>query len=58
MQIRFKSSGWWLGYVERSDNVYFFATRLVKDRETLNPDFGKCRKKITRTILKQLKVID
>ena len=53
-----KDTGWWVGYVERSDNVYFFATRLVKDRETPNLDFGKCRKKITRTILKQLNVID
>ncbi|WP_206610123.1 hypothetical protein [Maribellus luteus] len=52
------SSGWWVGYVERSDNVYFFATRLEKDRETPNPDFGKCRKEITRTILRQLNVID
>lgn len=31
-----KHIGWWVGYVERKDNVYFFATRLIKDRDTYN----------------------
>jgi len=53
-----RDTGWWVGYVERDDNVYFFATRLIKDRETLNPEFGKCRQEITKTILKQMKIID
>ncbi len=51
-------TGWWVGYVERKDNVYFFATRLIKDVKIYNPDFGNCRKKITKTILKQLRIID
>jgi len=46
--------GWWVGYVERKDNVYFFATRITKKRSTINPDFGSCRKDITKDILKQL----
>lgn len=46
--------GWWVGYVERGDNAYFFATRLTKKRGTTNPDFGKCRKTITAAILTQL----
>ena len=50
--------GWWVGYVEEDDNVYFFATRLMKDREINNLDFGRCRKDITRTILRQLEIID
>jgi beta-lactamase class D len=51
-------SGWWVGYVERTDNVWFFATRISKDRSVPNPSFGNCRKEITRNILRQLKAID
>ena len=51
-------SGWWVGYVERSDNLWFFATRVSKKRSVLNPDFSNCRKEITRNILRQLKAID
>jgi beta-lactamase class D len=50
--------GWWVGYVERKDNVYFFATRLTKARKTPNPNFGPCRKDITRAVLKQLNIIE
>jgi beta-lactamase class D len=46
--------GWWVGYVEHQENTYFFATRLVKSRQSLNPGFGECRKEITRRILRQL----
>ena len=49
--------GWWVGYVTRKDNVYFFATRIVKRRSTLNPGFGNCRKTITKAILRQLNAI-
>ena len=52
-----KDIGWWVGYVERKDNVYFFATRIFKDRRT-DPDFLKYRKSITKTILKELKIIE
>jgi len=50
--------GWWVGYVERKDNVYFFATRLTKKRSTIQPDFGSCRKTITKEILKQIHALD
>jgi len=50
--------GWWIGYVERKDNVYFFATRIIKKRSTINPGFGQCRKDITKNILKQLHAIE
>jgi len=52
-----KDTGWWVGYVEKEDNVYFFATRLIKDRKTINPNFGSCRKTITRQVLTQLKML-
>lgn len=46
--------GWWVGYVEQKGNVWFFAARLTKQRSTPNPDFGNCRKTITRRILKDI----
>ncbi|WP_119081034.1 penicillin-binding transpeptidase domain-containing protein [Chitinophaga alhagiae] len=49
--------GWWVGYLEKKDNVYFFATRLVKDRKVINPDFSKCRRLITIQKLKELKAM-
>jgi beta-lactamase class D len=49
-----KDIGWWVGYVERKDNVYFFATRLTKKRSTQNADFGSCRKTITKSVLREL----
>ncbi|MGE0268922.1 MAG: penicillin-binding transpeptidase domain-containing protein [Candidatus Omnitrophota bacterium] len=50
--------GWWVGYVERKDHVYFFATRITKDENAVNEKFSACRKEITRTILKQLGAIE
>ncbi len=50
--------GWWVGYVERKDNLYFFATRIIKPRAERNPSFGQCRKDITRAILQQLQAIE
>jgi beta-lactamase class D len=46
--------GWVVGYVETKDNVYFFATRLLKDEKDENPDFLKGRKEITKQILNDL----
>lgn len=57
-RVNGNDTGWWIGYVERKDNVYFFATRIIKKRSTVNPDFGQCRKDITKDILKQLHVIE
>lgn len=50
-------SGWWVGYMEGRENTYFFATRIAKKRSEPNPDFGQCRKTITKAILKQIKAI-
>jgi beta-lactamase class D len=52
-----KDTGWWVGYVETKGNVYFFATRLIKNRQVPNPDFGACRQRITRDVLRQLGAI-
>ncbi|MCL9807641.1 penicillin-binding transpeptidase domain-containing protein [Flavobacterium amniphilum] len=46
--------GWWVGYLETKDNVYFFATRILKNSSDDNPDFSKGRKEITRNILNEI----
>lgn len=52
-----KDTGWWVGYIEKEDNVYFFATRIIKDRNSPNPNFGPCRKEITKSVLRELNVL-
>ena len=44
--------GWFVGYVERSDNVYFFATNIESRQPSEN--FGQARIEITKKILEQL----
>lgn len=46
--------GWWIGYIERGADVYFFATEIDINK---NEDAAK-RKEITRNILKSLKIIE
>jgi len=50
--------GWWVGYVETKDNVYFFATRLTKSQKDDNPNFSKYRKEITKHVLKEMGAFD
>jgi beta-lactamase class D len=57
-RVNGKDWGWWIGYVEKRDHVYFFATRVYKNRSTVNYSFGQCRKDITKSILKQVKALD
>jgi len=54
--IRFENQvGWFVGYVERSDDVYFFATNL----ESKEPEEGfKSRFEISYNILRELGIID
>lgn len=48
-------TGWFVGYVERNENVYFFAINL---HSLLNQkDFGKARIEITKNILKEMKIL-
>ncbi|MBC8052353.1 MAG: hypothetical protein H7Y13_04770 [Sphingobacteriaceae bacterium] len=53
-----KDIGWWVGYVEQKAEVYFFATRVYKQGNLPDTNFGACRKDITKTALKQLKLIE
>lgn len=43
-----KNIGWHVGFLEMPDNVIFFSTRITNDVYPENPDFGKCRAKITQ----------
>ena len=49
-------TGWFVGYVERENNVYFFAINLHSDRN--QKDFGKARIEITKNILKKMGIVD
>ena len=50
-----KEIGWYIGYLEKKGNVYFFATNI----ESLTPldNFNESRKAITKKFLKELKII-
>lgn len=45
--------GWWIGYVEKADNAYFFALEIDMNKSEDAPK----RKEITRKILKNLNII-
>jgi beta-lactamase class D len=47
--------GWWVGWVEKGDDVYFFATNFQSDHPDQN--FGPAREGITRSILKDLGIL-
>lgn len=46
--------GWWIGYVEKNGNVYFFATEIDINKDE---DAAK-RKTITKEVLKYLKIVE
>lgn len=49
-----KEIGWHVGYLETSDNVYFFATRLTKKEDGETNNFLKARKEATNLLLNSL----
>lgn len=51
------NTGWWVGYVENRQGVFFFATRIFQDRKYNSPDFGPCRKEITKSIFRDIGII-
>lgn len=50
-------AGWWVGYVEKDENVFFFATRLTKAREDKNRNFQAARLGITKRVLGEMGVL-
>jgi beta-lactamase class D len=51
------NTGWWVGDVENKQGVFFFATRIFQDRKFNSPDFGPCRKEITKSIFNDIGII-
>lgn len=49
-----KDIGWWVGYLETNENVFFFATRLTKDIDKRNSNFMSGRKEVTKKILREI----
>lgn len=49
-----KDIGWWVGYMETENNVYFFATRLSKNVDDENPRFSRSRTEITEAVLEKI----
>lgn len=49
-----KQIGWYVGYVENSEDVWFFAMNM----DFIKSEDNKYRKKITNKVLKQLKIIN
>jgi D-alanyl-D-alanine dipeptidase len=46
--------GWWIGYVERASDIYFFAAEIDIKKD----DDAPKRKEITKTVLRELKIIE
>jgi len=51
-----KDIGWYIGYLETKDNVYYFAN-CIQTADLNNNNFGKARKEIVYQILNELKLI-
>lgn len=51
-------NGWWVGYIQTRDNVYFFATRIIKCLDTLYPSFSDVRRQITKQVFSRLRIIN
>jgi beta-lactamase class D len=55
--IRDDYTGWYVGYIEKNDEVYFFST-CVEGKGKSDSDFIKCRIEITKNILKYFGIIE
>jgi len=51
-----KDIGWFVGFVETKNNVYYFANRIETEDES-HPNFAIARKEITYTIMKELNIL-
>ncbi|MFT6921701.1 MAG: beta-lactamase class D [Crocinitomicaceae bacterium] len=51
-------NGWYVGYVEKNDNVYFFATNIEKDSVIEYKDFFEARKTLTHNAFIELNILD
>lgn len=49
--------GWWIGYVEKNEDTWFFATRITRDITSEIPGFSACRKSITGEIFREFGIL-
>jgi len=53
-----KNNGWFVGFVETRENVYYFATN-IEPKPTFDMKlFPKIRKEVTRLALKEMKIVN
>lgn len=52
------NNGWFVGYIERQNNVYFFATNVTPKKSFNMKLFPKSRKEVTFKALKSLNIIN
>jgi len=52
------NTGWWVGYLEKGEEVYFFATLILQDRSENSSNFGNCRRTITENIFEHLGILN
>jgi len=51
------NTGWFVGYVEKDENVYYFATKIRPNEGFDMSKFGSIRKQVTKAALKEMKII-
>ena len=56
-EIKKTSIGWYIGWVEKGNNVFFFATNIEK-KPPIDEKFPHARIQITKNILKDLGIIE
>lgn len=49
--------GWFVGYIEMNDNVYFFVTRIYKPVDQKMDNFAALRRTLTRQIVTKLGIL-
>lgn len=50
--------GWFVGYVEVSDNVYFFATNITPKKGVESNDFAAARIQLTEDVFNELRIVE
>lgn len=58
MMAEHKNNGWFVGYVEKNDKVYYFATNIDPTEEFDMADFPKIRAQVTKAGLQELGIIE
>lgn len=52
------NTGWFVGYVEKDKNIYYFATKIRPNEGFDMTKFASTRKKVTKEALKEMKIIN